>query len=214
VPRTTPAEQAEMAARLVRIDPDFETVVEWAGPPVLSSRRVPGGAFAQLARAIVYQQLAGAAAATIHARFCALFDGPATPEAVLAADPAALRGAGLSAAKAASITDLARLALAGSVRLDRLPLMTDAEVVAELTQVRGIGPWTAEMHLMFQLQRPDVWPVGDLAVRAGFGMIKGITPPPTAKELVPLGQPYAGIRSVVAWYCWREVARSRVSPGG
>lgn len=203
--------QAELARELARRDPDFAWVVEWAGPPAMRSRRAPGGPFAQLARAIVYQQLAGAAASTIHGRFAALFDGPPTPEAVLSTPVELLRAAGLSAAKTASILDLAARAASGDIHLSRLARMSDDDVVADLVRVRGIGRWTAEMYLMFFLGRPDVWPVGDLAVRAGFGMIKGLSPAPTAKELQSLGDPYVGLRSIAAWYCWRAVDHSRVS---
>lgn len=210
--RISPARQQQLAEELVVRDPDFGWIAQWAGPPQLQARRVPGGPFSQLARAIVYQQLAGAAAATIHGRFVALFDGPPTPAAVLATPLKSLRGAGLSAAKAASILDLASRAETGDVHLAKLGRMADEDVIAELTRVRGIGRWTAEMYLMFHLGRADIWPVGDLAVRAGFGMIKGISPAPTARELVPMGEPYAGLRSIAAWYCWRAVEHSRVSP--
>lgn len=193
-------------------DPDFGWIADDAGPPQLSARRVPGGPFAQLARSITYQQLAGAAAATIHGRFVALFDGPPTPEAVVAAPLESLRAAGLSAAKAASIIDLAEKTLAGEVRLSRLSRMTDEQVVAELIQVRGIGRWTAEMYLIFALVRPDVWPTGDLAVRAGYAVLKRLPVPPSSRDLEAMGDPLLGLRSVAAWYCWRASERGRVSP--
>ena len=115
-----------------------------------------------------------------------------------------LRAAGLSARKAASLQDLAAKVTDGTVLLDPAALRSesDAEVVARLTTVLGIGRWTAEMFLIFQLRRLDIWPTGDLGVRKGFGLAWGI-PMPTAKELEPLGDPYRPYRSVVAWYCWR-----------
>src|SRR5207244_62468 len=119
--------------------------------------------------------------------------------------PAAhLRSVGLSGNKAASLRDLAAKVLDGTVMLDPAGLRTesDAEVVARLSTVRGIGPWSAEMFLMFQLRRLDVWPTGDLGVRRGFGLAWGI-PMPTARQLGPLGDPFQPYRSVVAWYCWR-----------
>jgi len=160
--------------------------------------------FEALVRAIVYQQLAGAAAAAIHGRLIAALDGQVTPEQLLSRPDEALRSAGLSASKTASLRDLAAKILDGTVVLDPAGLRaeSDAEVVARLSTVRGIGKWTAEMFLMFQLRRLDVWPTGDLGVRKGFGLAWGI-PTPTAKELEPLGDPYRPYRSVVAWYCWR-----------
>ena len=139
------------------------------GPPELRNPRPKQTHFAELARAICFQQLAGRAAETIHGRFAALFDdGIPTVAAVLVVPEQSLRGAGLSGAKAASIRDLAVKVDEGVVELDRMHRLTDSEVVGELTLVRGIGEWTAQMFLMFQLGRLDVWPVGDLGVRAGF----------------------------------------------
>jgi len=160
--------------------------------------------FAALVRSVLYQQLAGAAAAAIHGRLIAALGGEVTPERLLALPDGTLRSVGLSANKAASLQDLATKVLDGTVVLDppKLRAESDAEVVTRLSTVRGIGKWTAEMFLMFQLRRLDVWPTGDLGVRKGFGLAWGI-PTPTAKELEPLGDPYRPYRSVVAWYCWR-----------
>ena len=159
---------------------------------------------ATLVRASVYQQLAGAAAAAIHGRLIAALGGEVTPERLLSLPSATLRSVGLSGAKTASLQDLATKVLDGTVVLDPkgLRAQSDAEVVARLSTVRGIGKWTSEMFLMFQLRRLDVWPTGDLGVRKGFGLAWGI-PTPTVKELEPLGDPYRPYRSVVAWYCWR-----------
>ena len=177
-------------------------LVAEAGPPRV---RPPAEShFGALVRAIVYQQLAGAAAAAIHGRLIAALGDEVTPERVLALPAESLRAAGLSANKTASLQDLASKVLEGTVVLDPAGLRTesDDEVVARLSAVRGIGKWTAEMFLMFQLRRLDVWPTGDLGVRKGFGLAWGI-PTPTAKQLDPLGDPYRPYRSVVAWYCWR-----------
>src|SRR6202008_1996771 len=127
-----------------------------------------------------------------------------TPERLLALPAEALRSAGLSARKAASLRDLASKVLDGSVVLDPAGLRaeSDAEVIERLSAVQGIGKWTAEMFLMFQLRRLDVWPTGDLGVRKGFGLAWGI-PTPTAKQLDPLGDPYRPYRTVLTWYCWR-----------
>ena len=160
--------------------------------------------FAALVRSVLYQQLAGAAAAAIHGRLIAALGDEVTPERLLALPDGTLRSVGLSANKAASLQDLATKVLDGTVVLNppKLRAESDAEVVARLSTVRGIGKWTAEMFLMFQLRRLDVWPTGDLGVRKGFGLAWGI-PTPTAKELDPLGDPFRPYRSVVAWYCWR-----------
>ena len=189
------------AAVLAGRDPVFRRLAAEAGPARV---RPPADThFAALVRAIVYQQLAGAAAAAIHGRLIAAMGGEAIPERLLALPAEALRAAGLSAGKAASLRDLAAKVLDGTVVLDRrLRAESDAEVVARLTTVRGIGKWTAEMFLMFQLRRLDVWPAGDLGVRKGFGLAWGI-PAPTAKQLEPLGDPFRPCRSVAAWYCWR-----------
>jgi len=160
--------------------------------------------FAALVRAVVYQQLAGAAAAAIHARLIAALGGEVTPQRLLSLPAGTARSVGLSARKAVSLQDLAAKVLDGTVLLDprRLRAVGDAELVVRLSAVRGIGKWTAEMFLMFQLRRLDVWPTGDLGVRKGFGLAWRI-PTPTAKQLEPLGEPYRPYRSVVAWYCWR-----------
>ena len=162
--------------------------------------------FAALVRSVLYRQLAGAAAAAIHGRLIAALGGEVTPKRLLSLPPGTLRSVGLSANKTASLQDLANKVLDGTVVLDSpwLRAESDAEVVVRLSTVRGIGKWTAEMFLMFQLRRLDVWPTGDLGVRKGFGLAWGI-PTPTAKELEPLGDPYRPYRSVVAWYCWRAV---------
>jgi DNA-3-methyladenine glycosylase II len=160
--------------------------------------------FAALVRAISYQQLAGAAARAIHGRLIAALGGEVTPERFLSLPPETLRAAGLSANKAASIGDLATKVRDGSVVLDPAALrdLGDDEVVAMLAGIRGIGTWTAQMFLMFQLLRLDVWPTGDLGVRKGFGLAWGM-PTPKPKQLEALGEPYRPYRTVVAWYCWR-----------
>lgn len=175
------------------------------GPPDLRRGRPRREHFAEIARMICYQQLAGRAAAAIHGRFVAIYDGTPTPAAVLSTPVETLRAAGLSGSKAASIRDLAEKVEDGLVELDRVARLPDDEVVRELTLVRGIGEWTAHMFLMFQLGRLDVWPTLDYGVRAGFGRLFGLEPMPTARELAELGDPYRPYRSLVAWWCWRAV---------
>lgn len=177
-------------------------LVEAAGPPRL--RPPAESPFAALVRAIVYQQLAGAAAAAIHGRLIAALGGRVEPESMLGLGDEGLRAAGLSAAKVLSLRDLSAKALDGTLVLSPrgLARLSDAEITARLTTVRGIGPWSADMFLLFQLRRLDVWPTLDLGIRRGFGLAWGIAMP-SARELEPLGEPYRPYRSIVAWYCWR-----------
>lgn len=193
---------AEATERL-RADPAFAPLVDVVGPVRLRPAR--GDAFQSLAAAIVYQQLAGKAALTIHRRFVEALAGDVRPETVLAAPEETLRGAGLSRNKSAAIRDLAEQVRSGSVELDGLDTLDDEAVVERLTRVRGIGRWTAEMFLMFNLRRPDVWPVADLGVRSGLGRVLGWEGPPSPREAELLGTGYRPWRSAVAWYCWRAV---------
>jgi 3-methyladenine DNA glycosylase/8-oxoguanine DNA glycosylase len=161
--------------------------------------------FYYLARAICYQQLATKAAETIHGRFVDALGGDVSPGKVLRVRENTLRSAGLSRNKLAAIRDLATKVRSGEVELHDLEEQPDDEVVRRLVQVRGIGEWTAHMYLMFKLRRPDVWPVGDLGVRAGFAKIHGLEGHPTPKELEPLGEGHRPWRSVAAFYCWRAL---------
>ena len=167
--------------------------------------------FAALAESILYQQLAGAAAAAIHRRFVALFDEGLSPDAVLSLHARKLRGAGLSRSKVASIRDLAAKVVDGTVRLHRIGRLPDEKIIESLSVVRGIGQWTAEMFLIFQLRRLDVWPVGDYGVRTGYALAYGLPKLPTPKELLALGERFRPYRTVAAWYCWRAVTEQRTS---
>jgi DNA-3-methyladenine glycosylase II len=199
--RVSPRQAARLLADR---DPVIARLVAEAGLPAFPK---PGEAhFATLVRAITFQQLAGAAAQAIHGRLIAALGGEVTAERLLATPPEELRGAGLSRNKLLSLQDLAGKVLDGSVVLAprRLARMTDEQIVADLSTVRGIGKWSAEMFLMFQLRRLDVWPTGDLGVRKGYGLAWGI-PTPTVRQLDALGEPYHPYRSIAAWYCWRAV---------
>jgi len=165
--------------------------------------------FAALAESILYQQLPGAAAAAIHRRFVTLFDGDLSPDAVLALSARKLRAAGLSWSKVAAIRDLAAKVVDGTVRLQRIGRLRDEDIVTSLSVVRGIGQWTAEMFLIFQLRRLDVWPVGDYGVRKGYALAYGLKQLPTPKELQALGERFWPYRTVAAWYCWRAVSEQR-----
>jgi DNA-3-methyladenine glycosylase II len=194
----------EAARQLAERDPVVARLVADAGLPRFP---VPAEShFATLVRAITYQQLAGAAARAIHGRLVTALGDDVRPERLLALSDEELRAAGLSANKAASLRDLSAKVLDGTVVLEprRLARQSDTEVVTRLSSVRGIGRWTAEIFLMFQLRRLDIWPTGDLGVRRGYGLAWAV-PTPTAKELDLLGEQYHPYRSVVAWYCWRAV---------
>ena len=189
---------------LARLDPNLALLVDRAGPCDIGGRRARPH-FESLARAITYQQLAGRAAQSIWTRVRALVDGPFTADAVVALDHDTLRSAGLSGSKARAIADLADKVVGGQVRLASIGRRTDDEVVAELSQVWGVGRWTAEMFLMFQLGRLDVWPTGDLGVRNGYAVLFGLPRAPTPDELEALGERFRPWRSVAAWYCWRAI---------
>ena len=167
--------------------------------------------FDALAESIAYQQLSGKAAATIFGRVRALYPKAKwlDPEKVLATADEKLRAAGLSRAKTAAIKDLAAKTIDGAVPSGRALLrMSDDEIIARLTQVRGIGRWTVEMLLLFDLGRPDVWPVDDYGVRKGFAKTFGKRKLPTPKQLMKIGEKWRPYRSVAAWYFWRALDKS------
>jgi len=200
--RTRKVTHRQAALILAERDPVLARLVEEAGLP-----RFPAPTdsnFATLVRSVVYQQLAGAAARAIHGRLIAALGEEVTPERVLATPPETLRAVGLSHRKVESLRDLSDKVLNGTVVLDarRLARVGDEEIVARLSTVRGIGKWSAEIFLMFQLRRMDVWPTGDLAIRKGYALAWGI-PTPTPKQLDALGEPYRPYRTVLSWYCWR-----------
>jgi DNA-3-methyladenine glycosylase II len=194
----------EAATRAIRaVDPMLAAFIDRSGP--YAPRHGQGDALAALARAIVFQQLATRAAAAIHARFVAAIGGSVTAPAILATDPASLRAAGLSTAKTAALIDLATKVADGTVPLDGLDALDDDEIVARLVAVRGIGRWTAEMFLLFELQRRDVWPVDDLGVRNGWRLIHGQPELLAPRALQAEGDRFRPWRSVVALYCWHAV---------
>jgi DNA-3-methyladenine glycosylase II len=192
----------QAALQLAERDPVLARLVTEAGLP--SFPKPTETHFATLVQSIVYQQLAGPAARAIHRRLVEALGCVVEPERILATPGEQLRAAGLSGNKLLSLQDLAAKVADGTVLLDprKLARESDQDVVARLTTVRGIGKWSAEIFLMFQLRRLDVWPTGDLGVRKGYGLAWGI-PTPTPKQLDVLGEPYHPYRSVVAWYCWR-----------
>ena len=194
---------AAATAAISAADPQLAAFIDRAGtyPP----RPGEGDAFTSLARAIVFQQLAGRAAAAIYRRFVEAIGGSVTATAILATDPAALRAAGLSGNKTLSLIDLATKVADGTVPLDDIAALDDEEIVARLRTVRGIGRWTAEMFLLVELERPDVWPVDDLGVRHGWSLIHGLRETITPRALEAEGERFRPHRSAVALYCWHAV---------
>jgi DNA-3-methyladenine glycosylase II len=193
----------DAAAELARRDPVFARLVASHGPMRLGRPTPVDRRFEALARSIAYQQLAGRAAAAIWGRVRMLSTDGFDAGTVLQLPPDALRGAGLSQAKTDAVRDLARLVVSGHIRLDAVGRLPDDEVVAMLTQTRGVGPWTAHMFLLFHLHRLDVWPTGDYGVRVGYARAFGLAETPTARRLDELGERFRPYRSVAAWYCWR-----------
>ena len=164
--------------------------------------------FAALVRSIMYQQLAGAAALAIHTRLVGLFKDGLTPAAVLALPEGAMRSVGVSGAKQAAIADLALKVTDGTVPFHDADSIGDDELVARLVQVRGIGRWTAEMFLMFQLRRPDVWPVDDYGVRKGMQRLYRLRELPKPHTMERIATPWRPYRSIASWYVWRAAEGS------
>ncbi|HVA24843.1 MAG TPA: DNA-3-methyladenine glycosylase 2 family protein [Chloroflexota bacterium] len=192
---------------LAAADSVMGAFIKRAGP--FEPRTQQGDYFGSLARSILFQQLAGRAAAAIHARFVEAIGGEVTPEAVLATTPEVLRAAGLSGAKAAAVLDLATRATDGTVPLAAFGTLEDEEIIARLSTVRGIGRWTAEMFLMIELRRPDVWPVDDYGVRNGWTLIYSLPEMIKPRQLLEEGERFRPYRSLAAWYCWRAVSLMR-----
>jgi DNA-3-methyladenine glycosylase II len=162
--------------------------------------------FKALVRAIISQQLSTRAAATIAARVEALFpESDPTPSRMAAIPDQRLRACGLSTQKLTYMRDLCQRILDDALPLDALDRMSDEEVIAALTQVKGIGRWTAEMFLMFRLHRPDVLPVGDLGIVKAVQKVYGLRKLPTAERLVRIGEPWRPYRSVACWYLWASL---------
>ena len=183
-------------------DKRFAPLIKKHGAPDLKRGKNP---FQALVRSIIHQQVSGAAAETIHARFLALFprDKFPTPEAVRAMPLAKMRAAGLSGQKASYIKDLAEKFADGTIRHRSLHKMETADLVLHLTQVKGIGVWTVHMFLIFTLNRPDVLPTGDLGIRKGFQALYKLKSLPDHAQMEHLARPWRPHASVASWYLWR-----------
>ncbi len=199
-------------AHLRAADPVFATLIDRVGPFRMQMRKARS-IFVALAEAIVYQQLHGKAAASIFARLSALFPVAQglTPELLLRTSEAKLRGAGLSTNKLLSIRDLARKAVDGQIpTLVEANGMDDEELIEKLTQVRGIGRWTVEMLLFSRLGRPDIFPIDDYGIRAGYAALYRKRKMPTPKDLIKPGEKWKPYRSVASWYLWRAADLAKV----
>lgn len=201
-------QDGEGVRHLRAADPVMRGLVDAHGPLSLADRRRgrPADAYGALLRSIVGQQLSTTAARSIYERLAALFDGRApAPAALLAAEPETIREVGLSWRKVEYLRDLAARVEDGTLDLERLAELPDDEVTAELTQVKGLGPWTADMFMIFHLGRPDVLPVGDLGTRAAVRRAYGLEALPGPDELRGIAEPWRPHRSLASLYLWRSL---------
>lgn len=197
---------AEAVAQLSKADKQLAKVIRRVGPLGITPQRMED-TFQTLLRAIIYQQLSGKAAATIHGRVVAAFGEKGkkiTPHHLITVADDELRAVGMSRAKVAAAKDLAAKTLDGTVPpVPKLRRLSDAEIVERLTSVRGIGVWTVEMLLLFRLGRPDVLPVSDLGVRKGFMLTYGHEELPKPAAILAHGERWRPFRSAASWYLWR-----------
>ena len=187
-------------AHLIAADLRWAPRIERAGPCTLRPRRER---FGTLVRAIIGQQISSRAAATIDARLRQRAGALHEPLALLAFGEEGLRSVGLSGVKARYVLNLAEAVAEGRLPLKRIGAWDDEAIVARMTAIKGVGTWTAQMFLIFALNRPDVLPIGDLGVRAGIRQFHGLDEPPTPAQCIPLAEPWRPFRTVAMWYLWR-----------
>ncbi len=204
---------AKARAELAGADPAMAALIERIGEIDLKTRlrrrseEKPPDAYGALLRAIVGQQLSTKAARTIYLRVCELFGGSTpSPKQLLEASEEDLRGCGLSGRKVEYVRDLAVHVLDGELELDRLDELSDEEAIAELVAVRGLGQWTAEMFLLFHLERPDVLSGGDLGIRKAVQIEYGLQEMPTPQRVLEIGEPWRPHRSLASLYLWESLA--------
>jgi len=203
--------------QLAASDPTMAALMERVGKIDLATRLArrkeerPNDAYGALLRAIVGQQLSTKAARTIYGRILDLFDGSTpSPEQLLEAEESDLRGAGLSGRKVEYVRDLASHVIEGELELERLDQLDDAEVIEEIVAVRGLGVWTAEMFLMFHLERPDVLSGGDLGIRKAVQIEYGLEEMPPPAKVLEIGEPWRPHRSLASLYLWESLANAPV----
>ena len=194
-----------IAAEISAIDKRFAKVINQSPLCTIGSSVSPETNFQSLVSSVISQQLAIKAADTLHGRLTVLAKGEINPVRIAKLSDAALREIGVSGAKSKTIQGLAQAALTGSVPIDNLHELSDSEVFTGLTSLWGIGPWTVDMFMMFQLHRLDIWPTGDLGVRRGWESIYKLSEEIEPKTLAVKGEKFRPYRSVVAWYCWRQL---------
>ena len=196
-------ELASIKRKIVKIDPAFAPAIKNLEPCTFGLTKPKVTSYQSLIRSVVAQQVSTAAARTISGRLEIKCGGSITAEKVGALSLKQLQSVGLTGAKVRTISELTEAALSGEINFRKFPHISDEEIIQELVPLYGIGRWTVEMFLIFHLGRLDVWPVDDLAVRRGWDNLHGNSEPIKAKALNALGEPFTGMRSVVAWYCWR-----------
>ncbi len=201
----TLAQSRRIAAEIAQKNPRFKPIIKQSGPcPLgLNSKKPLESNFSTLASSILSQQLSTKAAATIIGRVKELSGGRISPSGINRVSRRDLRQAGCSTAKARALEELAQAALSSKVSMSSLHRLDDEEIKEQLLPLFGIGVWTVEMFLMFQLGRQDVWPVGDLGVRRGWEKVHRMRGEIKPAELLKLGETYSPYRSHLAWYCWR-----------
>jgi len=219
--RKLPFDPVEAVEHLKAADAKLGALIDRVGPFTLRLDPLPSP-FESLLESIIYQQLHGKAAATIHRRVCECFGGVLEPQLLLDTPDERLRGCGVSGNKIKALRDLAARTLDGTVPTHAaIKKMTDAAIIEHLTQVRGIGPWTVEMLLIFRMGRPDVFPVTDYGVRKGFALTFQRLPKTRALEasdlprpevLLKRGKRWAPFRSVASWYMWRACDLAKNKP--
>jgi DNA-3-methyladenine glycosylase II len=196
-------ELATLKRKIGKIDPAFLPALKNLEPCAFGLTKPKLSQYQSLVRAVIAQQVSTAAAKTITGRLVIKCEGSITPERVGALSAKQLQSVGLTGAKVRTLSELTAAALSGEINFRRFANMSDEEIIQELVPLFGIGRWTVEMFLIFHLGRLDVWPVDDLAVRRGWDNLHGNSEPIKPKELQRLGEQFVGMRSVVAWYCWR-----------
>lgn len=215
-----PAALKAAVAELSDSDPVIARLAQNYGLPTLDRRSLPDFTieygkpvavpledqlFSDLVEVVIRQQLAGKAAIAISGRVRAALMDNLTPQAVIDSDPDLLRASGLSSAKLSAIWGLAKAITTNTLSLVSLACASDDDVTAELSKLKGFGPWSAQMFLMFSLGRMDIWPSGDLGVRKGYSRSYGLETVPSAKELAVLGERFRPYRSLAAWYMWKSL---------
>jgi DNA-3-methyladenine glycosylase II len=196
-------ELASIKRKIVKIDLAFAPAIKNLEPCTFGLTKPKVTSYQSLIRSVVAQQVSTAAARTISGRLEVKCGGSITAEKVGALSLKQLQSVGLTGAKVRTISELTEAALSGEINFRKFPHLSDEEIIQELVRLYGIGRWTVEMFLIFHLGRLDVWPVDDLAVRRGWDNLHANSEPIKAKVLNTLGEPFTGMRSVVAWYCWR-----------